>query len=241
MSTVKTAKGKACCLLILLPILILQYLRLLHRFDGRSFLFQSSDGKRSVMPRYNEITFTRYGWFHPDRQKGLKVARTFTAKDFMEAVIAHERYNESAWEDLEKNPDPHRPIFAFLDIDTCMDINWPKFGGGYEMNSDTAGGRQTTKSSDFRAICPLVERALKSPAMAAPESRLFVLSCEGNGPKRAKCTGIDRNEKVFAKLVVGHVSAHKDQTHGHDFGIPPLPVKPVSLNQTQLNAIRSCH
>jgi hypothetical protein len=200
-----------------------------------------SDGKKNVMLRYNEITFTRYGWFHPDPQEGLKVARTFVAKEFMEAVVAHERYNESAWEDLEKNPDPRRPIFAFLDIDTCLDQNWPKFGGAYEINSDTAGGRQSVQSSGFGAICPLVKRALESPAMAAPESRLFILSCEGDGPVRANCTSTDRDEKVFAKLVVGHMSAHKNQTHWHDFGIPPLPVKPVSLNQTQLNDIQSCH
>jgi hypothetical protein len=71
-------------------------------------------GKKNVIDNiYNEITFTRYGWFQPDPQEGLKVGRTFAAKEFMEAVVAHERDNDSAWDDLERNPDPSRPILAF--------------------------------------------------------------------------------------------------------------------------------
>ena len=49
---------------------------------------------------------------------------------------AHERFNASAWQDLEQNPNPERAIIAFLDYDTCQLIHWPKFAG-YEFNADT--------------------------------------------------------------------------------------------------------
>ena len=88
-----------------------------------------------------EITITNYGWFDLDPQVGIKLPRCLAAKDFNDAIVAHERYNANAWHDLEQNPDPNRPIIAFMDIDTCNLIHWPKFGGDFVTNSDLEGGR----------------------------------------------------------------------------------------------------
>ena len=160
----------------------------------------------------------------------------------MDAVLVHDRYNQSAWQDLDQNPDPSRPILAFLDIDSCNDLHFPRFGQDWQMASDREGGRWAIRPWEisFAQVCPVIEQALRSPAMSAPESRLVVLSCEGNGPRIANCTNGGRDEKLYSKLVVGHLSAHKDQVHRHDFGIPPMPVKSVALNETQMEDIRSC-
>jgi hypothetical protein len=160
----------------------------------------------------------------------------------MDAVLLHERFNQSAWQDLNENPDPSRPILAFLDIDSCNYLHYPRFGQDRKMASDTEGGRKpmTAYKTSFAQVCPAIERALQSPAMIAPDSRLVVLSCEGHGPTVAECTGGNRDEIMYSKLVVGHLTAHKNQVHRHDFGIPPMPVKSVVLNETQLDDIQSC-
>jgi hypothetical protein len=88
-----------------------------------------------------EITITNYGWFHPDPLRGINVSRCIAMRDFNNAIEAHERYNESAWRDLDANPNPQRPIIAFLDIDTCRHMHWPKFNGDWKTNSDVEYGR----------------------------------------------------------------------------------------------------
>jgi hypothetical protein len=193
---------------------------------------------------YEEITFTNYGWFQQDEAKGLKVGRSWHASEYVDAILKNNRFNKTAWEHLDQNPDPSRAILAFLDIDACNDLHYPRFGQDFRMASDEQGGRRPMShwNAAFAEVCPTIDKALQSPAMSAPESRLVVLSCEGFGPQFAeRCTGANRDEQVYSKLVVGHLSAHKSQVHRHDFGIPPMPVKAVVLNETQLHDIQSCN
>lgn len=191
---------------------------------------------------YREITYTNFGWLQPDAEKGLEVGRSWHAKHFMDAVLGHDRYNESAWRDLQENPDPSRPILAFLDIDSCLELHYPRFGQDWKMASDLEGGRKSIQhwNISYPQVCPIIDKALESPAMSAPESRLVVFNCESFGPAFANCTGGDRDEDKYSKLVVAHLTAHKSQVHRHDFGIPPMPVKSVQLNETQLDDIRNC-
>ena len=76
-----------------------------------------------------EITVTNFGWFHPDPQKGFQTMRSMAMKYFNDAILAHERFNASAWHDLDQNPNLERAIIAFLDYDTCQILHWPSFGG----------------------------------------------------------------------------------------------------------------
>ena len=187
-----------------------------------------------------EITMTNLGWFHPDPQKGITTVRSQSMKHFNDAILVHERFNATAWQDLDQNPNPERPIIAFLDYDTCQLVHWPKFGGN-EFNGDNEGGRTPFTFFDFKEECSLVERALQSPALSSPDSRLVVMSCKDNGPPPQHCLGADRNVSgPFSKLIVGHMSAHKNQAHPLDFGIPPWPVKAVALNETQIHEIETC-
>lgn len=190
--------------------------------------------------QYKEITYTRIGWFQKDATSGLQFGRSLAGKALMEAVIEHPRYNASAWDDLNSNPDASRPIVAFLDVETCLEVHWPRFGQDYKLASDLEGGR-SAYHSHYLHICDYIEKAMRSPAMSAPESRLVVLKCVDNMWKGG-CDSASRNETIFGKLVIGHRSAHKSEVHRkNDFGLPPLPVKPVWLNQAQLDNIRDCN
>jgi hypothetical protein len=191
-----------------------------------------------------QITVTNYGWFHPDPQTGINEPRCLAIKDFTDSVVAHDRFNASAWRDLEQQPDPNRPIIAFLDIDTCRLRHWPMFHGHFALSSDREGGRQPMTTWDvktFQKDCAIIEQALRSPALSAPDSRLVVLSCYEVNLQDIPCLRGDRNTSGnFAKLVVGHMSAHKNHTHPHDFGLPPWPVKSMYLNSSQVTDIQTC-
>ena len=208
-------------------------------------LKERSQSKRDQSPAskhvyQREITITNFGWFHPDPKKAITTVRSQAMKHFNDAILVHERFNASAWQDLEQNPNPERPIIAFLDYDTCQLLHWPKFSGN-EFNGDTQGGRTPFRFFDFSEECSMVERALQSPALSSPDSRLVVMSCKGHGPPEHHCLRADRNiSGLFSKLVVGHMSAHKTQAHPLDFGIPPWPVKTVALNKSQIHEIETC-
>jgi len=197
------------------------------------------DDNNTIM--YKEITFTDLGWFQPDDKKAIEFERSWVTRELVDSVLLHERFNQSAWKDLKENPDPSRPILAFLDVDSCNHLHYPRFGQDWIMASDTDGGRKPMMSHDsLLKVCPAIERALRSPAMAAPESRLVAFNCEENGIEIAICMNGTRDEIIYSKLVVGHLSAHTNHVHPHDFGIPPLPVKSIVLNETQLDETHSC-
>lgn len=199
--------------------------------------------------RKREITMTNYGWFHPDPIKAMSTVRSQAMKHLNDAIVSHERFNQSAWQDMDQNSNSQqqqRPIIAFLDYDTCQLLHWPLFQG-YELNADGQGGRHRFFAPNFKQECALIERALQSPAMSSPDSRLVVVSCKDQGvPRRQRqqhhhCLGADRNVSgIFSKLIVGHLSAHKNQAHPLDFGIPPWPVKTVALTASQIQEIESC-
>lgn len=210
--------------------------------SAQYILSSKEDSAANAIPAaLAEITMTNFGFRHPDNKIALSTGRSMAAKDFMLAIEAHDRYNASAWDDLNQHPDLSRPIIAFLDIDTILLLHWPKFGGDDLTNSDTENDRPPM-IRDFKAICGFCEKALTSPALAAsPDSRLVVLHGGPDGPlDNDPCSRVGRDEQVFAKLIVGHMSAHKKQTHRHDFGLPSWPVKPVTLNATQLQKIDTC-
>ncbi|KAI2493493.1 hypothetical protein MHU86_21043 [Fragilaria crotonensis] len=112
---------------------------------------------------------------------------------------------------------------------------------GDEFNADTEGGRAQWTGPDWSEESSMIERALRSPALSSPESRLVVKSCKDFPEGADYCLGANRDVSgIFSKLVVGHMSSHKNITHPLDFGMPPWPVKTVVLNQSQIHEIETC-
>jgi hypothetical protein len=179
-----------------------------------------------------EITITNYG-LNANHQNYSYYPRSMAAKSFLEAIEAHERFNASAWED----PDPARPLVVFLEIDTLLIIHWPKFGGDYFTN---AHGGKIPLHANFEYMCDVIDKVLASPAMEHLDSRLVFLLGEEDGPVRTKqCCSLDRNANT--KLLVGHLSSHSSQVPPQDFGLPPWPVKSVSLSEQENRDIQECN
>jgi hypothetical protein len=192
--------------------------------------------------RYNQITFTNIGWFHPDPSVAKTTQRSLAAKYFMEAVLTHERFNASLWTTSDSVQHNHEPILAFLDFDACGLLHWPYFGGDYSINNDLDHGRHA--GSSLGEVCSMIDKALESPSLQHHEdSRLVVISCnewQPHGNVTDHCLSHSRNETLYKKLVVGHLDARYDTVHSNDFGLPPWPVKQVHMSEEQITNLRNC-
>ena len=192
-----------------------------------------------------ELTFTDFGWNHPNLTISRGYGRDKATGSFADAVVAHPRYNASAWTRLSQNPDPHRPIVAFVDIQTCGETCWPNMNhcGALEENSDLRNDRTALTDYTDGDVCGKIEQALSSPAMIAPGSRLVALHCQpgDHGGWGVVCGGGSRDGAVFDKLVVPAQTKYKTEgIASQDMGLSPLPVKPVALNASEIDDISSC-
>ena len=119
---------------------------------------------------------TNFGWFHPNPEFAIGTGRFKSSAVYADAIVKHPRYNSSAWTRRSNNPDPTRPIVAFIDVETCGETCWPVMCS-YETSVDLENNRTAMPGYLHNNMCELIERALSSPAMNAPSSRLVVMSC----------------------------------------------------------------
>ena len=235
--------------IVMVGILLFVAIPALHRYDVTTMTFDfgalSTDVVRSAIGRVGadppivdrrDLTFTDYGWFHPDPDVAISTGRYKSSAVYVDAVLSHPRYNSTAWALLSRNPDPDRPIVAFIDVETCGETCWPVMCG-YETSVDLMNNRSAMPGYLHDGMCDLIERALESPAMAAPDSRLVVLSCF---PGHPACLTTNRTI-IHDKLAVVYQTAYKTEgVAANDMGIPPLPIKPVVLNATEREDIANC-
>lgn len=189
--------------------------------------------------KYPEITFTNLQWYQPSELIKPTAPRCLIMRDFADSVEAHPRYNASLWSTLHNNPDPERPILAFLDADLCGTVHWPIFGSNRNDSFDREHSRPSLKETgnkkfidvDGKAVdeCNLIDMALNSPALKAnSKSRLFVISCEWQEGPTKNCLGPERNATKYKQLVIGHLSKQMSEVNAQDFGIAPFPVKTLN-------------
>ena len=209
--------------------------------------------ERDHRRQYHEITFTSIGWNHPNKARAINCRRSIATREFVDAVVAHKRFNAAAWMNNNNNSNianSGRPVLAFLDFDACALMHYPLFGGGDgKVNADTQHGRPTGRAS-LDKICQMVDNVLQQQHISAlrhKDSRLVVLSCDGNGLHGrihlpvSHCLHRNRNMTKYSKLVVGHMSATFDDVHAsNDFGLPPWPVKRVHMQKKQLKDMEDC-
>jgi hypothetical protein len=71
------------------------------------------------------VTHTNLGWNTP---KDKEFPRRIISGELYNATRNHTHYNATAWADLERHPDPSRQIIAFMDVETCFEVNFPIYG-----------------------------------------------------------------------------------------------------------------
>ena len=192
---------------------------------------------------YYEVVTTNYGWNTP---QSASFSRRILGGELFNATLAHPRYNASAWADLEVNPDPERRIIAFMDVETCIESNYPVYGAADWKVNVEPGHPELTKSI-VRIVpesCQYIKKAANSPALKAnPDSRLVVLDCSGVEKVRIRhaCSHdpeIFKNDQV---IVVAYMSVEKSGLRPFfDVGVVPPAIKPIDLTIAEREAIQSC-
>ncbi|KAL9184688.1 hypothetical protein ACHAXT_012658 [Thalassiosira profunda] len=193
-----------------------------------------------------EVVTTNYGW---TTANWARFSQRIVSAEFFDAVRSHRRYNATAWADLEKAPDPSRQIIAFMDIDTCIEGNYPEYALPFTTNSNI-----TVKGEKFFAIlrkaCGHIKRASESPALTAnPNSRLVLLDC-GNpplfnimdtcGPKENGGDGKDWSVLNNEQVIIAYYGVPKSKARPIDIGLPPPAVKPIVLQPHERHWIETC-
>ena len=190
---------------ILFVILFASYVRFLQR------TLPPDPKKTTTMTRKRpsyEIVTTNYGWTTPG---GKTFSRHILTGEFFRAVLSHPHYNGTSWADLEQNPDPTRQVIAFMDIDTCLEVNYPTYGMNWWTNMDSNHTGTTSFIGFLYESCDYLHRAATSPVLLAnPDSRLMLLDCSGS--RQFFLANICRHTPgVFdnPQVVVAYMSAHE--------------------------------
>ena len=191
-----------------------------------------------------EIVTTDYGWTSHAKKNS---SRRIVTGEFFRSILAHPRYNASAnWSDLEKHPDPSRRLIIFMDVDTCLEMNYPIYGRkDWRVNMED-GHPAREWNALFEDNCPLIARASNSPALLAnPHSRLIILDCSGGThlQLRSMCTG-ENNTSMFLnndQVTVAYTSVNKHTVRPTvDIGLPPPAIKHASLSDEGRTSLRLC-
>lgn len=147
---------------------------------------------------------------------------------------------------MHQNPDPHRPIVALMDIQTCGKTRWRNMNhcSALEENSNLRNNRTALTDFTDSDVCGKIEQALSSPAMIALGSQLAALHCQPGDHRGwgVVCGGGSWNGTIFDKLDVPAQTKYKTEgIASQDMGLSPLPVKPVALNASdEIDDILSC-
>ncbi|KAL7529305.1 hypothetical protein ACHAWF_002928 [Thalassiosira exigua] len=200
-----------------------------------------------------EIVTTNFGWTTatPSRHSRRKISR-----EFFDSILSHPRYNATAWEDLESNPDPSRRLVAFVDIDTCIEGNYPVYGPPFPFaeNMDIAASLGDRFSTILDKSCKYIKRAAESPALAAnKDSRLVLLDC-GDGPYynlKDVCGPNNPNNGgggrpawgdllKNSQVIIAYYGIKQKDARPFDIGIPPPAIKPVILTPHERHWIKTC-
>ena len=194
-----------------------------------------------------EIVTTNFGWTTPDR---FNFSRRKISGEFFDAVLSHPRYNASAYGDLEANPDPSRRVVIFLDVDTCIEGNYPVYSASFSVNSDWTRHEREKPYEILDRSCGHIRRAAESPVLRANRhSRLLLLDC-GNGPlyrlmdvcnreaaeaRKSQFRDADRHEHWGdvldnPQVIIAYYGVARAHARWHyDIGLPPPAVRPVRL------------
>jgi hypothetical protein len=197
-----------------------------------------------------QILLTNFGWNHPDPHVGITFTRSKRSAKLTEGVVNHPWFHPTAWDDFENNNnDTHTQIdksiryYVFLDVETCFESNWPKYGQKQIVNFDLDHNRTFRKEKKavcgfFDDGCSDLDRALAARIFHTPgvKATLVVFDCKGNGQK----IHFRHNRTKDSPLALVTTSSTPEQLKDPDMGLPPAAIKPVELTLAQIDDIQTC-
>ncbi|KAL3761294.1 hypothetical protein ACHAWU_010207 [Discostella pseudostelligera] len=191
-----------------------------------------------------EVVTTNYGWSSTStHDAGKNSSRRIVTGEFYRSIISHLRYNASAWADLEKHPDPSRRLIVFMDVDTCLEMNYPFYGTKDWLVNMEDGYPDRYWNSIFEDNCPLIARASNSPALLAnPDSRLIILDCSGGSHLHLTkaCAG-DNSTFQNDQVTVAYISIDKRRVRPFlHTGLPPPAIKYANLSEVERSSVKMC-
>ena len=188
-----------------------------------------------------EVVTTNYGWNSP---AASNFSRRIVTGEFFNATKSHYMYNSSAWADLEQHPDPKRQIIAFMDIDTCLELNYPNYGGReWWRNVEVEYMVKEGFASVVTKSCEHLKKAATSPALLAnPDSRLILLDC--SGARRYYLKEVcGQDEDIFNndQVIISYLSVKETEVRSSiDVGLPPPALKPINLPAYERYELETC-
>ena len=208
---------------------------------------------KQVQPEL-KIVLTDFGWNQADPVEGLKFPRTLRSRELVQGIVHHSHFdptfqwsrdshNLTSFEHEEQIP---VQLVVFLDVETCMESNYPFYSKGSAANQDVAhkretygGGSQNLCPNMSNKACPYIDRVLKSPLFVAlgTDAKLIVIECRGDGPEPQ----FRQSNQTSSQLSLATVSSTPSQLQRHsDMGLPPPAVNPARLTHAQRSKILSC-
>jgi len=138
-----------------------------------------------------------------------------------------------------------------MDIDTCIENNYPVYGPGYDHNLNISVQGEKWNSILDKA-CKYIKRAAESPALTAnKDSRLILLDC-GDGPYyllKDVC-GPNSNSQVNDggwgnlldndQVIIAYYGIKQGDARPNDIGLPPPAIKPIKLWPHERYWIQEC-
>ncbi|CAB9510608.1 Exostosin-1 [Seminavis robusta] len=216
-------------------------------FDTQFFPYSPPAGLQR--PK-RKLILTDLAWNHPDQTWALsKFPRSLRMRELLQAYIDHPDFDPTfSWtRHLQRKVDidPSVEYVVLLDIETCFEINYPKYGANLPTSSDPLGGRLLDAAGDhpcfhFGSCKDYIKRVLQAPLFQQHNnttSTLVYIDCKSDGPETRV------RKELFnstTQLSVVSLDADIDQLVADaDMGLPPPTVKPIILTNPAREAIRN--
>ena len=193
------------------------------------------DSKGDETMKNYQLVLTDYGW---NTLESLQYPRRIVETQYYEAIKSHSRFNSSGWTNYDFAASP--PLIVFLDLETCLEENFPKYLGGLDTwatNMDVTDGRSTGKELRYgqyhSRTCTYIKRAAEDARLRAnPLSRLVVMDCI---PRTWKMCNTESDRlRILKQVSMAHLSIHDAEVRpGVDFGLPPPAIAFGTLNVTE--------
>jgi Exostosin family len=215
----------------------------------------SGSSKEKDKPKLRLI-LTDFGWNHPNATTGLKAFRLKRSSELLQAFIDHPyfdptfRFTEMASTRTAASIyDSSVTNIVMLDLETCFESNYPKYGKRDPMtaNTDTRGGRSYREGNDpcfgWNSCSGFINKVLESQLFQmSPSSTIIFIDCGAEGYFMSRFpASLRRTIQTTPQISFASISATYDMIGKEtDMGLPPPAVNPVMLSDEEQHDIATC-